>query len=90
MSDYVLISRHIVNITIGGITTSYPQKKKGRHLTRAYVAYMFCLAQGWPLQRGEKWVVFYVQDTGRLPALFDLMDWFYTTGELVNWQPGDG
>ncbi len=90
MSDYVLISRHIVNITIGGVTTSYPQKKKGKLLTRAYVAYMFCLAQGWPAQHGEKWVVFYVQNPARLPALFDLMDWFYATGELRSPPQDDG
>jgi hypothetical protein len=58
VSDYVLISRHVVEITIGGVTKSYPQKKKGKRLTRAYVAYMFCQAQGWPLQKGDKWVVF--------------------------------
>ncbi len=80
MSDYVLISRHIVNITIGGMTKSYPQKKRGKRLTRAYLAYMFCQAQGWPVQRGEKWVVFNVIEVAKLPELFELMEWFEPTG----------
>jgi hypothetical protein len=80
MSDYVLISRHIVNITIGGMTKSYPQKKRGKRLTRAYVAYLFCQAQGWPVQRGEKWVVFNVKEVAKLPDLFELMEWFDSTG----------
>jgi len=76
MSDYVLISRHMVNITIGGITKSYPQKKRGKRLTRAYMAYMFCQRLGWPIQRGEKWVVFSVLDVAKLPDLFKLLEWF--------------
>jgi hypothetical protein len=80
MTDYVLISRHIVNVTIGGLTKSYSQKKRGEHLTRAYVAYMFCLAQGWPVQRGEKWAVFYVKEAARLPDLFELLEWFDAPG----------
>ena len=76
MSDYVLISRHFVNVTIGGVTKSYPQKKRGKRLTRAYVAYMFCQAQGWPAQQGEKWVVFNVKDVAKLPDLCELLEWF--------------
>ena len=80
MSDYVLISRHMVNITIGGLTKTYPQKKRGKRLTRAYVAYMFCQSKGWPEQRGEQWVVFAVGDVAVLPDLFELLEWFDSTG----------
>jgi hypothetical protein len=83
MSDYVLISRHVVEITIGGMTKSYPQKKKGQRLTRAYVVYLFCQAQGWTVQRGEKWIVFDVPEVARLPKLFELLEWFDSTGETT-------
>ncbi len=79
MIDYVLISRHMVNVTIGGMTISYPQRKRGKRLTRAYVSYLFCQAQGWPVERGEKWIVFKVLDTARLPDLFELLEWFDTS-----------
>ncbi len=76
MNDYVLISRHMVNVTIGGLTKSYPQKKKGKRLTRAYVAYLFCHGLGWVEEKGEKWTVFNVADASRLPELFELLEWF--------------
>jgi hypothetical protein len=76
MTDYVLINRYMVNVTIGGMTKSYPQKKRGKRTTRSYLAYLFCQAQGWPVEQGEKWAVFKVKDVAKLPDLFELLEWF--------------
>jgi len=83
MKDYVLISRHLVGVTIGEMTKTYPQKKRGKRLTRAYVAYLFCQQQGWPMEKGDRWVVFKVTDTAKLPQLFELLEWFDRRGETI-------
>jgi len=76
MTDYVLITRHIIQVTIGNVSKTYDQKKKGKRLSRSLAAFMFCRKQGWPVEHGEKWSVFEANDPSKLSELCELMEWF--------------
>jgi hypothetical protein len=76
MNDYVLISKHLVQITIGGLNKTYDQKKKGQRLTRGMVAYWFCRGHNWPEKKSQKWTVFEALDSFKLSRLCELMEWF--------------